>query len=114
MLLRNVLIFDWTTQFWKTGDNVYFRRFPLRGNSYCSAFGDSFKVPSQAIVQCFFTLERNHFDYLKLQEIGIAEPTHKDEQRFSSCLLNQVPPPKESIQRFLENRRLIMSIRVLA
>jgi hypothetical protein len=68
-------------------------------------------------VQCFFNLERNHFDTSDprdwgqlSQSVKLYASTNSDSPR---CF-HQVPPPKKSMKVFLENRRLLMSILVLA
>ena len=92
-------------------DMVHFSNFFLLGKLSCVAFGDFFEVASEVIMECFFNLERDHFDYLRSKRLGRAKPisTNSDSPR---CF-HRVPPPKESMKVFLENRRLLMSILVL-
>jgi hypothetical protein len=74
-------------------------------------------VPSEVIVQCFFRLERDHFDHLRLQEIGelsqISE-FHASTNSDSPRSLSSNPSPERIDEEFVENRRLLMSILVLA
>jgi hypothetical protein len=48
----------------------YAGNFLLLGKLAYLAPGDSFKIPPEVSVQCFFGREWGHFDHLRLQEIG--------------------------------------------
>jgi hypothetical protein len=52
-------------------NDVHFNNCVLLGKLSCIAFGDFFEVASEVIVQCFFNLERDHFDYRRSKRLQV-------------------------------------------
>jgi hypothetical protein len=77
-----------------------------------------FEVPPDVSVQRFFGLDGGHLSYLRFS--GIVESNEARSNCFADTYsdspgcIHRIYPPKESMNLFLENRRLFMSIRVLA